>query len=207
METATKEVGLDNILGTLKKNAPAKSSSGKTYPIVPDQGGMVTQLADSILEYSEYADALKGAKGQMTELAVPCYYGVNSGKADASSGVVAKASNGREVFISFSSFYSGINNPELLDKIAPNLSQEMERKYSITIKGDKLPKHRENELLSEMVALFGKYGATDALEVKDSYVPVEGFHIGRHIKLTPEQNALLHEQMRCRISVRTKGRK
>ena len=92
METATKEVGLDNILGTLKKNAPAKSSSGKTYPIVPDQGGMVTQLADSILEYSEYADALKGAKGQITELAVPCYYGANSGKADVSSGVVAKAS-------------------------------------------------------------------------------------------------------------------
>ena len=209
MSTITEEAkatSLDNILGTLKRNAPVKSNSGKTYPVLPESDGMVAQLVNTIHEYSEYKDALDGAKKQLTTLARSEYNRYNSGKADPSTGILAKG-DGKEILISVTSYYSGIEDVDQLESIAPGLSDSFDRKYSITIKSDKLPKHNEEELLADLVELFNRYGATDALEVKDNYVPKEGFHVTRHVNLTEEQNNRLDQVVKCRAAVKTKGRK
>jgi len=208
MNTAieTKPTGLDNILGTLKRSAPVKSNSGKTYPVLPESDGMVAQLVNTIHEYSEYKDALDGAKKQLTAMARLAYNKANTGKADPSTGIIAKG-DGKEVLVSITSYYSGVNDPALLESIAIGLSGAFERKYSITIKSDKLPKHNEEGLLADLVELFNRYGATDALEVKDSYVPKEGFHVTRHVDLTEDENNNLDQVVKCRAAVKTKGRK
>jgi len=208
MNTAieTKPTGLDSILGTLKKNAPVKSSSGKTYPVLPEDRGMVAQLVNAIHEYSEYKDALDGAKKQLTAMARLAYNKANTGMADPSTGILAKG-DGKEVLVSVTSYYSGVGDPAELERVSAGLSDSFERKYSITIKSDKLPKRNEEELLADLVELFNRYGATDALEVKDSYVPKEGFHVTRHVDLTEAENNELDGIAKCRVAVKTKGRK
>ena len=207
MNTATeKPTGLDSILGTLKKSAPPKTATGKTYPVLPESDGMVAQIVNKIHECSEYKDAMDGAKKQLTTMVKPFFNKTNAGKSDPSSGVVAKG-DGKEVLVSFTSYYSGVDDPSKLEAVSPGLANYFERKYSITIKGDKLPKQSEEGLLAELVELFGKYGATDALEVKDSYVPKDGFHTSRHANLTEDENNRLDDVAKCRIAIKTKGRK
>ncbi len=167
---------------------------------------MVAQLVNTIREYSQYKDALEGAKKQLTSLAKPAFNKANSGLADPSSGIVAKG-DGHEVLVSVTSYYSGVNDPAVLEAVAPGLGDSFERKYSITIKSDKLPKQGEESLLAELVELFSRHNATDALEVKDSYVPKEGFHVTRHVDLTEEQNNRLDKLAKCRVAVKVKGRK
>ena len=206
MNTAieTKPTGLDSILGTLKRNAPVKSSSGKTYPVLPEADGMVAQLVNTIHEYSEYKDALDGAKKQLAAMARLAYNRANSGMAVPSTGILAKG-DGKEVLVSVTSYYSGVGDPAELERVSAGLSDSFERKYSI--KSDKLPKRNEEELLADLVELFNRYGATDALEVKDSYVPKEGFHVTRHVDLTEAENNELDGIAKCRVAVKTKGRK
>tara|TARA_Y100000593_G_scaffold12745_1_gene23621 strand:+ start:19253 stop:19756 length:504 start_codon:yes stop_codon:yes gene_type:complete len=167
---------------------------------------MVAQLVNTIQEYSQYKDALEGAKNQLTAIAKPAFNKANAGKADPSTGIIAKG-DGKEVLVSVTSYYSGVSDPAVLEAVAPGLSDSFNRKYSITIKSDKLPKHSEEGLLSDLVELFNRYGATDALEVKDSYVPKEGFHTSRHVSLTEEQNNRLDALAKCRVAVKVKGRK
>ena len=204
--TETKPTSLDNILGTLKKNTPTKTTSGKTYPVLPDVDGVVKEIVNKIHECSEYEDALKGAKKQLTAMAKPFFNSTNAGKADPATGLVAKG-DGKEVLVSFTSYYSGVDDLSKLDAVSDGLSNSFERKYSITIKGDKLPKQNEGGLLADLVELFNRYGATDALEVKDSYVPKSGFHTSRHANLTEDENNKLDEIAKCRVAIKTKGRR
>ncbi len=209
MSTITEEAkatSLDNILGTLKRNAPAKSTSGKTYPVLPDVDNTVAEAVNKIHECAEYADAMKGAKKGLTAIAASFFNQINSGKGDPASGIIAKGTD-REVLISFSSYYGGVTDPAELESVASGLSNHFERKYSITIKGDELPKQNEENLLADLIELFNRYGATDALEVKDSHVPKAGFHKSRHTILDEAENNRLDEIIRSRIAIKTKGRK
>ena len=204
--TETKPMGLDSILGTLKKNAPAKSSSGKTYPVLPDADNTVSEMVNKIHECAEYEDAMKGAKKGLTAMAGKFFNQVNAGKGDPVTGIVAKGTD-KEVLISFTSYYGGVSDLEQLENVAPGLSEYFQRKYSITIKSDKLPKQNEENLLADLVELFNRYGATDALEVKDSYAPKEGFHKSRHAVLDEQENDKLDDVVRSRVAIKTKGRK
>ncbi len=55
--------------------------------------------------------------------------------------------------------------------------------------------------------VFAKYGATDALEVKEGVKPIAEFHAARHLQLTPQQNLALDQACPIVAMVKTKGRK
>ncbi len=61
--------------------------------------------------------------------------------------------------------------------------------------------------MDELQALFAKYGATDAIEVKEGVKPMADFHAKRHLQLTIDQNIALDAACPIVATVKTKGRK
>ncbi|HUE37663.1 MAG TPA: hypothetical protein VMO20_09750 [Candidatus Acidoferrum sp.] len=198
-------------------NITKKTESAKTaYPVMPDTRDSAL-LAARILKRTEEFEALKGAletdKAELKMLAAPHYFTVNHGRHEVPSSVAvnAKDEDGKvigEVLVTFQNRYSMLPDEAGVEPILGERTGEFFRQsFELKIKGDKLPEDKTQELMDELQALFTKYNATDAIEVKEGVKPTKEFHDARHLELSVEQNLQLEQACPIIAMVKTKGRK
>jgi hypothetical protein len=194
----------------------AKKTETKTaYPVMPDTRDSAT-LAARILQRTEELEALAGAletdKAELKMLATPHYFTVNHGRHEVPSSiaVTAKDDDGKtvgEVLVTFQNRYSLLPDESgLLPILGERTGEFFRQSFELKIKGDKLPEDRTQELMDELQALFAKFNATDAVEVKEGVKPTKEFHAARHLELSVEQNLALEQTCPIIAMVKTKGR-
>jgi len=198
--------------GIAKKTESAKTA----YPVMPETRDSAA-LAARILKRTEEFEALKGAletdKAELKMLATPHYFTVNHGRHEAPSSiaVAAKDDDGKtigEVLVTFQNRYSLLPDESgVLPILGERTGEYFRQCFELKIQGDKLPEDRTQELMDELQALFAKYNATDAIEVKEGVKPVKEFHAARHLQFSVEQNLALDQACPIIAMVKTKGRK
>jgi hypothetical protein len=207
--------------GTLKKvsfgaGLLKKTDTKTAYPVMPavrDSAAVV----DRIIERTAQLDALTGAletdKAELKAMALPHYFTVNHGRHEVPSsiachGTVVAGRAAAEVLVNFQNRYTMLPDESALVPILGNdLDNYFRASFSLKINGDKLPEENTQKLMDELQALFAKYGATDAIEVKEGVKPVAEFHAARHIGLSVEKNLALDVVCPIIAMVKTKGRK
>ena len=194
-----------------------KKKEDKTaYPLMPETRDSAV-LAARILKRTEEFEALKGAletdKAELKMLATPHYFTVNHGRHEVPSSiaVTAKDDDGKivgEMLVTFQNRYSLLPDESA---VAPILGERMgeffRQSFELKIQGDKLPEDKTQDLMDELQALFAKYNATDAIEVKEGVKPTKEFHAARHLELSVEENLALDQACPIIAMVKTKGRK
>ena len=193
--------------GISKKKADTKT----VYPNLPDADGENARIAQRIIERTDQFEALKGAletdKSELRLRATLPYFQINQGKHEIPSSL-SVASPAGEVLVTFQNRYSGLENDSaILPILGEQTSKFFRQRFELKIDGDKLPQTHAQELLDELQALFTKYNAMDALEVKENIKPDSEFHSARHLILTPEQNFRLNQVCPIVAMIKTKGRK
>jgi hypothetical protein len=201
--------------GSLKKvsfGVIAKKTDTKTaYPIMPPTGDSA-QIVDRLLERLAQLEALEGAietdKAELKMLATPHYFNVNNGRHEVPSSVACHGSKGDEILVAFPDRYSLLpDESALLPILGEKTGAFFRQSFELKIKGDKLPENHTQDLMNELQELFAKYGAGDAIEVKEGVKPTAEFHAARHLQLTTEQNLALEQVCPIVKMVKTKGRK
>lgn len=190
----------------------AKKEETKTsYPVFPDARGEAAEIAARIIERTADFEALKGAletdKAELKFLTTPFYFEANRGRAEVPSSISVQSPKG-EVLVTFQNRYARLESETVLMPVLGERTGEFFRQaFEFKIDGDKLPQDRAQDLINELQELMNRYGALDALEVKDSIKPTPDFHAKRHTLLTPEQNLQVDAACPITATVKTKGRK
>ncbi len=200
------------VLSKLSFGAIAKKQEAlrNHYPILPDPNGQLAVIAARIIQRAEQIEALDGAltvdKADLKTLATPFYFAQAQGKVEAASSLSVVSPAG-EVLISFPNRYGRLESETALVPILGEHTAKFFRQaFTLEIDGDKLPLDKAQDLLNELQQLFGRYGATDALKVKEGIKPVPDFHTVRHTLLTPEQNLALNQHCPIIAMIKTKSR-
>jgi len=192
--------------GIAKKRADSKTA----YPVFPDNP-QIRELAQRIIERQQQFDALEGAlktdKAEMKCLVTPFYFTQNRGKLDVPSSVAIQSDTG-ELLVLFQNRYTKLDSDApMIGVLGDRTGKYFQQAFNLTIDGDKLPTDRAQELLNDLVELFAKYNANDALQVAEAVKPVSDFHSRRHLELTPEENLAVEQVCPIVAQVKTKGRK
>lgn len=207
---ATPSSGLKKLsFGNIAKKT---ADTGKTsYPVLPDPHGQAAIIGERIIKRSDEFDALKSAletdKAELRMIATPYYFKTNHGRSEAPSSIIINSPAG-EVLVTFQNKYPKLDSEVPVEAILRDRTGKFfGQSFDFTIKGDKLPRDKAQELIDELQQLFAKYMAVDALEVKDCIKPHSTFHEARHLELTVEENLALEEVCPIGAMVKTKGRK
>ena len=202
--------------GTLKKvsfgaGLLKKTDTKTAYPVMPAVRDSA-EVVDRIIERTAQLDALAGAletdKAELKSMALPHYFTVNHGRHEVPSSISCHGTKGGEVLVNFQNRYTMLpDESALVPILGGDLDNYFRQSFSLKINGDKLPEENTQQLMDELQALFAKYGATEAIEVKEGVKPVAGFHAARHIGLSVEQNLALDAVCPIIAMVKTKGRK
>jgi hypothetical protein len=188
--------------------ARKKEEARNHYPVLPDPNGQLALVAARIIERAAQIEALDGAltvdKADLKTLATPFYFAQAHGKVEAATSISALSPAG-EVLISFPNRYGRLDSETVLLPILGEHTAKLFRQaFTLEIVGDKLPLEKAQELLNELQQLFGRYGATDALKVKEGIKPVPDFHTVRHTLLSLEQNLTLNQLCPIIATIKTK---
>ena len=183
--------------------------SAKSYPLLPDPDGQVSELVAAILDHAAQLEALEGAteieKAELIAIAKPFYFQHHSGQHVLASSIEARASDGRIVRVGFSNSYRGVSDEGALLRLAGDHTERFfKQSFEIKIKGDVIPEAAVEPLLAELQALFARHGASAALTAKAVVKPSKEFHAARHTLFTPVQNAELDKVVPISASVKTK---
>ena len=185
------------------------SKSAKSYPLLPDPDGQVSELVTAILDHSAQLEALEGSlelsKAELIAAAKPFYFAHHSGQHVLASSVEARAADGRVVRVGFSNSYRGVSDEGALLRLAGEHTERyFKQSFEIKIKGDAIPEAAVEPLLAELQALFARHGANAALVAKATVKPTKEFHAARHTLFSPSQNAELDKVVPISASVKTK---
>ena len=190
----------------------AKKTDTKTAcPVMPPVRDSAI-IVDRILERTEQLEALTGAletdKAELKSMALPHYFAVNHGRHEVPSSIACLGAKGGEVLVTFQNRYSMLpDESAILPVLGADADKFFRQSFELKIKGDKLPAENTQELMDELQALFARFNATDAIEVREGVKPVTEFHAARHLQLTVEQNMALDAACPIIAMVKTKGRK
>ena len=207
--TAPASAGLRKVsLAGFTVQSPA-SKSAKSYPLLPDPDGQVSELVTAILDQNAQIEALEGgltlAKEELIAVAKPFYFNHHSGQHVLASSVEARAADGRVVRVGFSNSYRGVSDEGALLRLAGEHTERFfKQSFEIKIKGDAIPEAAVEPLLAELQALFARHGASAALVAKATVKPTKEFHAARHTLFNPAQNAELDKVVPISASVKTK---
>ena len=194
------------------KGLTKTKTTGTEYPKLPstpDLADLVGKYIDGVAEM----DALKGSnelmRAEICELARSFYFEFVSGKTDIPSSVEVRSTDGRPCLVAFPSRAKAVTDEkQIADIIGTDLtSQLFYDAFELKINGDKIPEHKAQDLVNQVVTLFDEAGATDALTAKQVIKPSPEFHTARHSKLSVDQNLALDEVCPIIMAVKTKGRK
>lgn len=194
-----------------------KKDSGKTeYPVLPDPNGKAAEAAAQILKEQEEFEALEGSlknnKKFLIELATPYHFQFAHMKAlDKSVGILVETRPDdkglvRKVRLDFKDSYAKLDDERpLLPILGDRTGELFHQSFEFKIDGDKLPADKAEEIVGELMSLFAKHNASDALTVKEGIAPVASFHLQRHLILTPEENIALQQVCPIRAAVALKN--
>ena len=187
-----------------------KKADRTTYPVLPDPNGQLAIIAARIIQRAAQIDALEGVlsidKSDLKTLATPFYFAQAQGKVEAASSIKVLSPAG-EVLISFPNRYGRLESEAVLLPILGEQTAKFFRQaFTSEIDGDKLPVENVQDLLNELQALFARYQAAEALQVKEGIKPLPDFHTVRHLVLNPEQNLALNQLCPIIAMIKAKAR-
>jgi len=187
-----------------------KKAERTTYPVLPDPNGQLAIIATRIIQRVAQIDALEGVlsidKSDLKTLATPFYFAQAQGKVEAASSLKVLSPAG-EVLISFPNRYGRLESEAvLLPILGEQTARFFRQAFTLEIDGDKLPIENAQDLLNELQALFARYHAAEALQVKEGIKPVPDFHTVRHLALSPEQNLALNQLCPIIAMIKAKAR-
>ncbi len=204
--------------------AKKDESTKKSYPVFPDQNNQAGVIAQRIRERSAQLEALEGAlktdKAELKMLVTPHYFTVNHGRHEVPSSISVKTivllpdgtpdpkHRSDEVLVSFQNRYPMLpDEAPLVGVLGDRVGNFFRQSFELKITGDLLPGDKTQELMDELQALFEKYNATNALEVKSGVKPTSDFHEKRHLQLDVQQNLAVEQVCPVVAMVKTNGRK
>jgi len=185
------------------------SKSAKSYPLLRDPDGQVSELVTALLDHSAQVEALEGAltlaKEELIAIAKPFYFQHHSGQHVLASSIEARACDGRVVRVGFSNSYRGVSDEAALLRLAGEHTERyFKQSFELKIKGDAIPEAAVEPLLAELQALFARHSASAALVAKAVVKPTKEFHTARHTLFTAAQNGELDKVVPISASVKTK---
>jgi len=207
---ASRSPGLKKVsfgAGIAKKSEDTRTA----YPVMPKTRDS-DEVVDRILDRTEQLEALTGAletdKAELKSMATPCYFSVNHGRHEVPSSIACLGKSGREVVVTFQNRYPLLPDESGVLAILGEgrCGTHFRQSFELKIKGDKLPEDKTQQLMDELQALFARYGAGDALELKEGVKPVANFHELRHLQLSVAENLALDAACPIVAMVKTKGR-
>lgn len=183
--------------------------SAKSYPLLPDPDGQVSEIVSTILDQSAQLEALEGSvellKSELIAVAKTFYFSHFSGQHMIASSIEAHGEGGKMVRIGFSNSYRGTADEATLVRLAgEHAARFFRQSFEIKIKGDAIPEAAVEPLLAELQELFARHGASSALVAKATVKPTKEFHTARHTLFTPQVNADLDKIVPISASVKTK---
>jgi hypothetical protein len=183
--------------------------SAKSYPLLPDPDGQVSELVGAILEQSAQLEALDGSvellKAELIAIAKSFYFQHFTGQHAIASSIEAHGEGGKVVRVGFSNSYRGTSDEAALVRLAgEHAARFFKQTFEIKIKGDLIPEAAVKPLLAELQDLFARHGASSALTAKATIKPNKEFHTARHTLFSPEQNQELDKVVPVSASVKTK---
>lgn len=188
---------------------PVAGKSAKTYPVLPDPDGQVSEIVAAIIERSEQVEALEGAlsvdKAELIALAKQFYFEHFNGQMAVASSVEARSVNGKIVRVGFSNSYRGTTDDSAILRVVGERGVgHFKQSFELKIKGDLIPEASVESLIGELQELFAKHNAGAALSAKAVFKPDKEFHAARHTLFTPEQNLEIDKVVPIGASVKTK---
>ena len=205
--------------GDLKKKTTVAAATSE-YPILPDPDGSVADQAAAFLEAQSAEEAACGAKEaarlELVTKARPFHFTVNAGHASVPSSVLAVSPQGT-VRLTFKDAYKKLDDDRfeaIKGIIGEDLaSQYLEQTFEFSVKSDKIPAAKMQDVINAMQEMATQLGIADAVTVASCYKPTAEWHAARYRKLTPEQNIQLEaaidlEKGYCTVAVGpNRGRK
>lgn len=195
-----------NLAGIAGK--PASGKTVKTYPVLPDPDGQVSELVATILERSQQVDALEGAleldKAELIAIAKQFYFAHYSGQMVVASSVEAHSGD-KLVRVGFSNSYRGTTDDAAILRVTGEKGARFfKQSFELKIKGDLIPEASVEPLIAELQELFARHNAGAALSAKAVFKPTKDFHTARHTLFTPAENQEIDKVVPMSASVKTK---
>ena len=183
--------------------------SAKSYPLLPDPDGQVSELVAAILDHAAQLEALEGAteieKAELIAIAKPFYFQHFHGQHAVASSVEARSADGKVVRVGFSNSYRGTSDEPAITRIAgEHAARYFKQSFELKIKGDLIPDAAVEPLLAELQELFARHGASSALSAKATIKPTKEFHTARHTLFSVAENHELDKVVPISASVKTK---
>ena len=185
------------VFGALKPKAPAQTAS--EYPVLPDPDGELAKHAEAFLEAHAKEEAATGAKEaarlELITAAMPFHFTTHHGCNGEIPSSVSVLSPAGEVRVTFKNAYKKLDEAKfeaVKTVIGEGLADlYLTQTFDITIKSDKIPAARMQEVIDAMQELATRLDIVDAISVATCYKPVAEWHSYRFRALTPAQNLKL----------------
>ena len=211
--TGQKPASAAALLGGVKLGAASrKTTSGKTYPVLPETAN-TAEIVSRIIDHKEQFDhleaSLKVDKADLTSSALGCWFQTQAGKSDPASSVECRNSEtGETVLVQFQNRYAEADIEAVLAIVGEEkLVEHFEQVFELKIDGRKLPGDPEvrQQVVDEITAVLTRHHAGEAVSSIVKVKPKPAFHVVRHTELTPDQNARLQSACPIITMVKTKG--
>ena len=195
-------------LGAIAKKE--KDTTANKYPVYPDETGAASELAARIADRQEQFDALKSAletdKAELSRVLIrPWYLQHFHRKTDVPSSVLVNwkapanplAGPDQEVRTGAvrvtvkEQYYSFDGEDSFVPILGDQVAKYFRQAFELKIDGDKLPSDKAGELGEKLQTLFAEYGCLDALEAKETVVPVNNFKALRFTEMDLTQSLAL----------------
>ena len=186
------------------------STDGKSeYPVLPDPDGKLARLVDRISTGSEELDQLKGeletAKADLTQAARLFYFKHLNGLTDIPSSILAHGVE-RNALVTFKNQYKAVSDETALEGLMGKAYDEfVYQDFDLKIDGDKIPSESKQALIQDLVKLFARHNAKDALTAKQAMKPTAEFHTRRHTLFDTQKNVAIDKFTPIVTAVKTKN--
>lgn len=191
---------------------PARKKGKTEYPVVPDSSGELAKTAARYKREVSEKEALEGSiallRADILKASHPFWFAHHLGLGQCVSSVSIPSEEG-DLLVTFPEKFKLAPSPaHVVQAIGAEAAQQLFRPaFELKVKSDALPEGPQTQaLLSEVYAVFAKYGATGAVEFTQSLKPRKGFNQVRHARLTPQQNLAIEAVCPMIPMLKTKGR-
>jgi hypothetical protein len=153
-------------LDAVKKQAPKKSSSGKSHPVLPDGDGILAKHVTNAISCSEQIETLESSleqsSGELKSVAQSHFFRTCSGTDNLPSAYIAEGMNGERVQVQLKNQYYPINLATkgsdarieaIKDVVGEKFDELFRQKFSIEINGDAVPDANAQRFINALVGV------------------------------------------------------
>ena len=186
-------------LGSIKKKAP-DGKAAKTYPRYPADQTTI-EVADWLLEHIPFEKQLETTKPELATAVTEFYFESAHGR-DPESSVIVPGTKGELMVVFPKQLVGAVTDEALRPLLGGRVESWFRQKVAIKVDGDLIPAAGAQTLIAELIELFARHGASDALSATENWVPLDVFHLQRHRELDVAQNVALNSVARIKTSVK-----